>query len=126
MSDRDAEHQEMTGGFLGMELYVVTSTPAAPPEKMAENLKAPLAHQVAIEKKGILFAAGPLYGKTDQVPRAGMIIIRAASFEEADRIAASDPMHQAGARGYTIDKWCVNEGGFNLRVTYSDQKMEIS
>ncbi len=43
MSDRDAEHQEMTGGFLGMELYVVTSTPAAPPEKMAENLKAHLA-----------------------------------------------------------------------------------
>ncbi len=89
-------------------------------------MKSHLAHQVEIEKKGILFAAGPMYAEGGEVPRAGMIIIRAESFQEAERIAQSDPMHKSGARTFAIDKWVVNEGGFNLRVTYSDQKAEIS
>ncbi len=125
MAENDSQHQNMVGGFLGMDLYVITSTPAGSQEKIRENMKAHLAHQVAIEKKGILFAAGPLYGKTDSVPHAGMIIIRADGFDEAERIAASDPMHRSGARGYSIDRWRVNEGGFTLSVTFSDQKAEI-
>ena len=54
-----------------------------------------------------------------------MIIIRADSMEEATRIAEADPMHSSGARTFRIRSWLMNEGGFNLRVTFSDGKQRI-
>ena len=45
-------------------------------------------------------------------------------FEKA--VAAADPMHQAGARTYRIRPWLLNEGSFNVRLTYSDGKREIT
>ena len=38
----------------------------------------------------------------EEWPGRGLVIYRAASFEEALRIAADDPMHIAGARDYTV------------------------
>jgi release factor glutamine methyltransferase len=40
-----------------------------------------------LEKRGIMFAAGPLYPRGSDVPEAGMFVLRANSFEEADAIA---------------------------------------
>ena len=55
-----------------------------------------------------------------------MIIIRASSIEEATEIAQADPMHSSGARRFRIRPWLVNEGGFNLRVTFSDGKQRLA
>lgn len=49
-----------------------------------------------------------------------MIIVRAASFEEAKAIADRDPYHRQGLRTYTIDRWMLNEGTVSIRVNHSD------
>ena len=44
--------------FLGRELYVYFSTPAAPREEISKRIKDHLAYQVQLETEGKLFAAG--------------------------------------------------------------------
>ncbi len=114
-------------GMLAKELFVVFTEPtgdlAAVQEARAEHLK----YQVEIEQKGIMFAAGPFANDSgDAWSGEGMIIIRASSIEEATEIAQADPMHSSGARRFRIRPWLVNEGGFNLRVTFSDGKQRLA
>ena len=85
-----------------------------------------LERQVDLERRGILFGAGPMDAQVDGKPRTGMIIVRAASFEEADEIAKADPMHVAGLREYEIWKWSLNEGSYSLTVNYSDQSVSVT
>lgn len=112
-------------GMLGKTLYVIitSAAPGVTPEQLGAVLPAHLEHQVKIERDGILFAAGPV--QTEDGGRRGLIIIRAGSFAEAKTIAESDPFHAQGLRQYTLERWSMNEGGFSVRVSYSDQKMTI-
>jgi len=106
--------------MLHKRLYVIFSEPT---EKAGDRRKVfpkHIAHQLDIEKKGILFAAGPFVDARGKSSGAGMIIIRAKSMAEARRIADRDPFHKLGYRRYRIQAWQVNEGGFNLQVKFSD------
>jgi hypothetical protein len=91
-----------------------------------ERLADHLAHQVELERRGIMFAAGPLYSRDSNVPEAGMFVLRASSFEEAEAIAKGDPLHAAGLRTFTLQKWRVNEGSITVKINYSDQTCEIT
>ena len=102
-------------GMLAKELFVVFTEPtgdlAAVQEARAEHLK----------------YQGPFANDSgDAWSGEGMIIIRASSIEEATEIAQADPMHSSGARRFRIRPWLVNEGGFNLRVTFSDGKQRLA
>lgn len=113
---------------LNMKLYVIEATEV--PEKMSvmhEYMPAHLAHQFDLEKRGIMFGAGPLFNEDalDGPPSAGLIIIRAGSMKEAREIADTDPMHINGIRTYSIRLWRLNEGSFNVRVNLSDQTVEF-
>ena len=59
MADAHDVASTITHDFLGKELYVIFSTPLKSREELAPVMPDHLAHQVAIEKKGILFGAGP-------------------------------------------------------------------
>lgn len=109
--------------YLGWKLYVIDTRPVdAELERtlIAEHLD----HQVDLERRGILFAAGPLRDSTG-TRVAGLIIIRATSLDDAQQIADADPMHRGGARTYTIHEWTVNEGGLEVRVQFSDQSARV-
>ena len=125
MADAPSNVHPLTHKFLGKEMYLVVTRPVRSPE-IEKRLSDHLAHQVELERKGIMFAAGPLYSKGSQTPEAGMFVLRAGSFEEAEAICKTDPLHEAGLRTYTIQKWRVNEGSITLKVNYSDQTVEIS
>jgi uncharacterized protein YciI len=116
---------DATAGFLGKEVYVVITTRAPGAEITPDDMRDHLANQVRLEKEGIMFGAGPLFGRDSDVPQAGMIVIRANSFEEADEIAQRDPLHSRGLRAYTLQKWRINEGSYTLTVNYSDQSVRI-
>ena len=73
-----------------------------------------------------MFAAGPLANDSGGWGGDGMIIIRAESLEAATKIAESDPMHSSSAGKFSIRPWLMNEGGFNLRVTFSDRKHRLA
>ncbi len=113
-------------GVLAKKLYVVFTSPSEGLGKVMENLGEHLAYQHEIEQNGIMFAAGPF--ATDDEAKwqgEGMVIIRAASLAEAEKVAAADPMHSSGARTYRVRPWLMNEGSFTVRVTYSDQKHAV-
>ncbi len=111
--------------FLNMQLYVYFSTPVKPRDEVAKMLPKHLEYQVDLERRGIMFGAGPMFQKGADAPHRGMIIVRADSFEEADAIAAADPMHASGLREYTIDRWHMNEGTLAFQVTFSDQGAKV-
>ncbi len=100
------------------DLYAVFTTMIVEREEMLKSLDDHLAYQCELEERGVMFAAGPLFDADDAPPRAGLIIIRAGSFDEAHEIARADPMHARGLRSYTLDKWQINEGGFTLKVRF--------
>ncbi|MBT0959348.1 hypothetical protein IV417_18310 [Alphaproteobacteria bacterium KMM 3653] len=118
--------QAKARGSLALELYMVHSTPSAAPEDLKANLPDHLAYQAEQEAAGRLFLAGPLSDETgEQMQGMGLIIYRAESLEAARAIADADPMHQRGARSYTIRRWLVNEGALNLSLNLSAQKISF-
>lgn len=124
MADSPSSVHPLTTRFLGKEMYLVITKPVRSPE-IDKRLSDHLAHQVDLERRGIMFAAGPLYPRGSTIPEAGMFVLRANSFEEADAIAKTDPLHAAGLRTYTIQKWRLNEGSITVTINYSDQTATI-
>ena len=113
-------------GMLQKQLYAVFTTPANGLGPVMANIEAHLKFQVELEQKGIMFGAGPFWTDDEkQWQGEGMVIIRAASLDEAKKIAASDPMHASGARTFRVRPWLLNEGSVTIKVSYSDGKREI-
>ena len=113
-------------GSLAHELFVVVSSPAKAPEEVKAVLPDHLAYQQTLEQSGALAFAGPLSDETgDQMQGMGMIIYRAESLEQARGYADADPMHQTGARTYTLRRWMINEGSLQLDVRLSAQTVSL-
>lgn len=114
-------------GVLGMQLYVILTTPAGDMDAVLAQMGPHLAYQKQLEQEGIMFAAGPFADDDEQVwSGAGMVVIRAENVDEARKVAAQDPMHQSGARTFQVRPWLLNEGSLTLKVTYSDGGRQIS
>lgn len=114
-------------GALALELFVVESTPAKTPEDVKANLPSHLAYQRDLEARGILVMAGPLSDPTGEIMvGGGLIIYRAASMEEATALTRNDPMHQSGARSFTLRKWLVNEGSISVNIGLSTGRAVLS
>lgn len=122
----EADETRARGGHLRKTLYVIFSTPVKPRDQVLAQMEKHIARQLELERTGILFGAGPLFDPGSDAPAAGMIIVRAGSFEEAEAIANADPMHASGVRTYRIQRWQLNEGSFTATLTYSNQGMSIA
>jgi uncharacterized protein len=117
---------EASGGMLKRQLYVVCSLPTNGIGPVMDNLGAHLEHQRAIERSGILVAAGPQWTDDERFWEGdGMFVISAHSRAKAEEIAASDPMHKAGARSFKVRPWLVNEGQLRITLTFSEGKMRL-
>jgi uncharacterized protein len=124
MTDKPSDVHPITAKLLGKEMYLVVARPVRSPE-IEKRLADHIAHQIDMERRGIMFAAGPLYARGSDVPEAGMFILRANSFEEAEALANEDPLHIAGLRTFTLQKWRVNEGSLKITINFSDQSMKL-
>jgi len=114
-------------GFLAKQLYAIFTTPTRGLGPVMENIKEHLAFQVALEKQGIMFAAGPNWTDDETSWEGdGMVVIRAKSLAEAREIAERDPMHKSGARTFKIRPWFVNEGTVSVRLNYSRGTFEMT
>ncbi len=117
------------GKLMRKQFYVVFMKPVAamsdPGETHPQVLRDHLAFQRDLEARGVLFGAGPFRDKSpgdwnsSEWDGSGMSILRAASREEAERIAAADPMYRAGLRVFEVRPWQMNEGGFSVSVRYA-------
>ena len=114
-------------GALALELFVITSTPAVPPEEMQKHLPAHLVYQQARETDRSLVLAGPLSDVGgENIEGAGLIIYRAESLAAARALAEADPMHANGARSYDLRRWLVNEGSLSLDVGLSTGRVSLA
>ncbi len=112
----EALHAKM----LHKKLYIIFSEPTEKTGDRRKIFPKHIEYQLKIERQGILFAAGPFVDAKDKPQGPGMIVIRAKNMAAAKRVAEADPFHKQGYRKYRIQAWQVNEGGFNLHVTFSD------
>jgi len=113
-------------GSLALELYMVISTPEKEPAEMQKVLPDHLSYQGEQERLGSLVMAGPLSDLTGELMEGvGLIVYRAESLEAATAIADADPMHKTSTRSYTIRRWLVNEGSFQLDIKLSAQKVGL-
>src|SRR5258708_12424066 len=69
MADVHSNVDPETKLFLGKEMYLVVTRPVRSPE-IAKRLGDHLAHQIELEKRGIMFASGPLYPRGSETPEA--------------------------------------------------------
>jgi uncharacterized protein len=113
-------------GMLQKQLYVVFTRPTNGLGPVMANIEPHLKFQVELERKGIMFGAGPFWTDDEREWRGeGMVIIRAGSLAEAKAIAATDPMHASGARSFEIRPWLLNEGTVTVKINYSDGTRQI-
>jgi hypothetical protein len=112
--------------MLRKQLYVVFTKPVKGLEPVMAVLEQHLAFQIDLERRGIMFGAGPFWNDAEDAWEGeGMVILRAGSLDEAKALAATDPMHKSGARTFTVRPWLMNEGTVTVRITYSDGKREV-
>jgi len=122
----EARIRELTRGMLRKKLYVVRSTATAGSDQIGQILPEHLAYMIDLEKRGLLFASGPLAAE-DGTPRGdGLTVLRVNSGEEARKIAEADPFFRHGLRTFEVREWTVMEGSLALKVNFSDQSIEVA
>jgi uncharacterized protein len=115
--------RQLTQGMLRKKLYVILSKGNTDAERLKDSLPAHLEFMIDLEKRGILFASGPLDGGTRG---DGLTIVRAGSLDEAGQLAARDPFVVRGLRSFEVREWTVMEGSFGIKVNFSDQSLELA
>lgn len=96
--------------------------PPKPPDRMRRDHHHYL---VDLERRGVLFAAGPFMDEKGVRVGVGMLIIRAKSTKEATRIAMREPYTKAGQRHMTVTPWQRNEGAMRLALNFADGELRI-
>src|SRR5262249_61024293 len=107
--------------MLRKKLYGVSPTANAAPERIRQVLPLHLEYMIDLEKRGLVFASGPLTAEGGEPRGDGMTILRAAGADEARRIAEADPFFANGLRTIEVREWTVMEGSLGLKVNLSDQ-----
>jgi uncharacterized protein YciI len=105
----------------------MTANDDAPPLTVSKEEMRLVHHDylLDLERRGILFGAGPFVDEKGHRHGAGMIIIRAASRAEAEDIAFAEPYTKAGQRVMTLTPWQRNEGTVNLSLRFADGVLEV-
>jgi uncharacterized protein YciI len=117
----------LTQKMLRRKLYAIFSKASPTPEKLKALLPAHLEYMIGLEKRGVLFASGPLSDGGKGPPSgAGLTVLRVASAREARKIAEADPFVAKGLRTYELKEWTLMEGTLGLRINLSDQSVEVA
>src|SRR6202050_3098250 len=82
---------ELTRKMLRKKFYVVLSKPAVAPDKLQPFLSAHLEYMIGLEKRGLVFASGPLADGEGPPTGHGLTVLRAKDADEARALAEADP-----------------------------------
>ena len=128
--DEDARAAGLMQKMLRKKLYVLISTPRVAPDKLIPLLATHLDYMIDLERRGLLFASGPL-ADAGGAPSGhgsghGLTILRTKDAGEARAIAEAEPFFAHGLRSFEIKEWTVMEGTLGLRINLSDQSVEVA
>ena len=117
---------ELTRKMLRKKLFVLLTKPIVPPENLQPFLAAHLEYMIDLEKRGLVFASGPLSDGEGPPSGHGLTVLRAKNADEARALGAADPVVAHGLRSFALKEWTVMEGMLSLRVNLSDQSVEVA
>ena len=117
---------DLTRKMLRKKFYVVLSKPVVAPDKLQPFLSAHLEYMIGLEKRGLVFASGPLADGEGPPTGQGLTVLRAKDAGEARALAEADPFYINGVRSFEIKEWTVMEGTLGVRVNLSDQTIEVT
>jgi uncharacterized protein len=124
--NEDARIAELMRKMLRKKLYVLLSKPLVAPEKLKPFLPAHLEYMISLERRGVVFASGPLADGGSPPSGHGLTVLRTKDAKEARAIAEADPFVANGLRSFELKEWTVMEGTLSLRVNLSDQSVEVA
>jgi len=113
--------ESLLARMLGKKLFVVIWK-ANDGVQLGPVLHDHLQFMIDLEKRGVLFASGPLSGKQGD----GLSILRAAGMDEARAIAERDPFVVKGLRTFDLREWTVMEGSIGLTINCSDRSVVLA
>src|SRR5580693_7130266 len=117
---------ELTRKMLRKKLFVLMTNPIVPPEFLQPFLSAHLEYMIDLEKRGLVFASGPLTDGEGPPTGQGLTVLRAKDAAEARALAEADPFFINGLRTFELKEWTVMEGTLGVRVNLSDQTVEVT
>jgi len=117
--------RQLTQRMMRKKLYVILSKGAATAEQIGQLLPQHLEYMIGLEKKGVLFASGPLTAGPG-AQGDGLTILRAGDADEARAIASADPFVVGKLRSFEVREWTLMEGSFGVKVNFSDQSLDIA
>src|SRR6201997_323408 len=100
--DLDQRIADLTQKMLRRKFYAVLSQPSPALEKLKPLLPAHLEYMIGLEKRGLVFASGPLAGEDGAMSGHGLTVLRAGSASEARAIAEGDPFFANGLRSFEL------------------------
>lgn len=122
-TDDAAEVERLKAAMLKKSYFVMFRKILAP-EKLRSVMLEHYRWIIDLEKRNLVFASGPLFGQ-DGAQGVGMTVFKAKDWEEATRLAASDPFCTSGAAEFDIKRWQINEGRICVSVDFSDRSYAI-
>jgi uncharacterized protein len=126
--DEDARIAALTQKMLRKKLFVLLSRPlpGVSPEKLKPVLATHLEYMIGLEKRGVIFASGPLADGEGPPSGHGLTVLRVGSAKEARAIAEADPFFVNKLRTFELKEWTIMEGTLGLRINLSDQSIEVA
>lgn len=101
LSDEMAKSHEVV-------FFVYTKLAAASFDDLKPHLPEHLTFLKRLEVNGQLTMAGPFYTVEGKNSGDGAYVLHVDSLDEAQRIAAKDPLHELGLRTPTVQPWVKN------------------
>lgn len=124
--DDDARSAELMQKMLRKKLYVLLSKPLVAPDQLKPFLPAHLDYMIGLEKRGVVFASGPLADAEAPPAGHGLTVLRVKDAQAARAIAEADPFFLNGLRTFELKEWTMMEGTLGLRVNFSDRSVEVT
>ena len=130
MSDDHKSRAAAIQGSLSREqcyVLMMKPNPAPPPMPCSPEEMRIVHHEylLDLERRGILFGAGPFVDETGNRVGSGMIIIRAKNRSEAEAIGNAEPYTAAKQRLMEFIPWQRNEGTVRMNLRFADGVLEI-
>ncbi len=129
MSDAEERAKALMAKLQREQCYLIMMRPASdpkePPIPQAEMRLEHHEYLADMERRGILFAAGPLRDEEGWKQGHGLLIFRAKTRAEATEWALQEPYTKYGQREIDVIPWQRNEGTTTLNLRLADGVLEM-
>jgi uncharacterized protein len=116
--------EQMLSKILFVGYSRIRDASAGPPSP--ETILEHVSYVVDLERRGILFAAGPFVTPEGAPAGDALLIVRAEDEDQAREFFSADPLIKSGFRTVEVHRWQVHEGQLTISVNFSDQTYHLA